>query len=139
MLGDNPEKSKNPLKKAMRRRNAKSVAFAEPTFFPTPENEYSTEEENEENLEFITTAAVAQSEGESDETNGNAVDTVEPLRVGNAAKENNKAASSHLESGQSSQVNDGVGIRSQEDSSRISADSVGPQGNLSISSKGLRI
>lgn len=28
MLGDNPEKSKNPLKKAMKRRNAKTVTFA---------------------------------------------------------------------------------------------------------------
>lgn len=33
MLGDNPEKSKNPLKKAMRRRNAKIVQFTTPTYF----------------------------------------------------------------------------------------------------------
>jgi len=32
MLGDNPERSKNPLKKAMRRRNAKMVSFSAPTF-----------------------------------------------------------------------------------------------------------
>lgn len=48
MLGDNPEKSKNPLKKAMRRRNAKTVTFASPTFFEASDIDYSTEEEEEE-------------------------------------------------------------------------------------------
>ncbi|CRG83103.1 Tip elongation aberrant protein Tea4 [Talaromyces islandicus] len=48
MLGDNPEKSKNPLKKAMRRRNAKTVTFASPTFFEASDIDYSTEEEGEE-------------------------------------------------------------------------------------------
>ena len=48
MLGDNPEKSKNPLKKAMRRRNAKSVTFATPTYFEASDIDYSTEEEHEE-------------------------------------------------------------------------------------------
>jgi hypothetical protein len=45
MLGDNPEKSKNPLKKAMRRRNAKTVTFASPTYFEASDIDYSTEEE----------------------------------------------------------------------------------------------
>ncbi|KAI9794104.1 MAG: hypothetical protein M1833_000469 [Piccolia ochrophora] len=44
MLGDNPEKSKNPLKKAMRRRNAKTVQFTAPTYVEASENEYSTED-----------------------------------------------------------------------------------------------
>ncbi|OKL55810.1 hypothetical protein UA08_08930 [Talaromyces atroroseus] len=48
MLGDNAEKSKNPLKKAMRRRNAKTVTFASPTFFETSDIDYSTEEEEED-------------------------------------------------------------------------------------------
>ncbi len=45
MLGDNPEKSKNPLKKAMRRRNAKTVQFAAPQYFEPSDFEYSDEDE----------------------------------------------------------------------------------------------
>lgn len=48
MLGDNPEKSKNPLKKAMRRRNAKTVQFAAPQYFEPSDFEYSDEEEEGE-------------------------------------------------------------------------------------------
>lgn len=48
MLGDNTEKSKNPLKKAMRRRNAKAVQFAAPTYYEPSEYDYSDEEEEGE-------------------------------------------------------------------------------------------
>ncbi|KAN0075763.1 hypothetical protein V8E54_007033 [Elaphomyces granulatus] len=48
MLGDNPEKSKNPLKKAMRRRNAKTVTFASPTYFEASDIDYSTDEDQEQ-------------------------------------------------------------------------------------------
>lgn len=52
MLGDNPEKSKNPLKKAMRRRNAKTVQFTAPQYFEPSDLEYSDDEEGgEEDLE----------------------------------------------------------------------------------------
>jgi hypothetical protein len=51
MLGDNPEKSKNPLKKAMRRRNAKTVTFASPTYFEASDIDYSSEEEEEDDGE----------------------------------------------------------------------------------------
>ncbi|KAH6680760.1 hypothetical protein B0J14DRAFT_272892 [Halenospora varia] len=46
MLGDQAEKSKNPLKKAIRRRNAKTVAFAAPTYVEASDIDYSTEEED---------------------------------------------------------------------------------------------
>ncbi|WEW61709.1 protein phosphatase regulator [Emydomyces testavorans] len=45
MLGDNAEKPKNPLKKAMRRRNAKTVTFASPTYFEASDIDYSTEDD----------------------------------------------------------------------------------------------
>ena len=48
MLSDNSEKSRNPLKKAMRRRNAKTVQFAAPTYVEASDYDYSTEDE--ENL-----------------------------------------------------------------------------------------
>lgn len=49
MLGDNMEKSKNPLRKAMKRRNAKTVQFTAPTYVEASDYEYDTEEEDEEN------------------------------------------------------------------------------------------
>ena len=58
MLGDNTEKSKNPLKKAMRRRNAKTVQFCAPTYVEASDVEYSTDEEDGEADPYL-------SEGES--------------------------------------------------------------------------
>lgn len=49
MLGDQAEKSKNPLKKAIRRRNAKTVTFTAPTYVEASDNEYSTDEEEGDN------------------------------------------------------------------------------------------
>lgn len=48
MLGDNAEKSRNPLKKAMRRRNAKTVTFSAPTFIEASDVEFSTDDELDE-------------------------------------------------------------------------------------------
>ena len=45
MLGDTAEKSKNPLKKAMRRRNAKTVQFAPPTYVEAEVIDYSSDED----------------------------------------------------------------------------------------------
>lgn len=45
MLGDSPEKTKNPLKKAIRRRNAKTVQFAAPTYVEASDYDYDTEDE----------------------------------------------------------------------------------------------
>lgn len=47
MLGDQDQKSKNPLKKAIRRRNAKTVTFTAPTYVEASDNDYSTEEEED--------------------------------------------------------------------------------------------
>lgn len=51
MLGDNPEKSKNPLKKAMRRRNAKTVNFAPPTYYDADPRVWSDDEDEDEDGE----------------------------------------------------------------------------------------
>jgi hypothetical protein len=48
MLGDQAEKSKNPLKKAIRRRNAKQVSFAPPTYVEASDVDYTTDEEEGE-------------------------------------------------------------------------------------------
>ncbi|KAF2838204.1 hypothetical protein M501DRAFT_1005063 [Patellaria atrata CBS 101060] len=47
MLGDTAEKSKNPLKKAMRRRNAKTVVFVAPTYYEPSDYDYSSDEDEE--------------------------------------------------------------------------------------------
>ena len=47
MLSDNAEKSRNPLKKAMKRRNAKTVQFAAPTYVEASDNDYSSDEDEE--------------------------------------------------------------------------------------------
>ncbi|KAK6363275.1 hypothetical protein TWF730_000716 [Orbilia blumenaviensis] len=48
MLGDNQEKSKNILKKAIRRRAAKTVQFAPPTYVEASDYDYSSDEEDGE-------------------------------------------------------------------------------------------
>ena len=47
MLSDNAEKSKNPLMKKMRRRNAKTVQFAAPTYVEASDNDYSSDDEEQ--------------------------------------------------------------------------------------------
>ncbi|KAL1302415.1 hypothetical protein AAFC00_002809 [Neodothiora populina] len=68
MLGDNMEKSKNPLKKAMRRRNAKTVQFAAPTYVEASDYEYDTEDEESALLADAYNNASAQGE-EGPDTN----------------------------------------------------------------------
>ncbi|KAJ6120632.1 hypothetical protein N7523_004912 [Penicillium sp. IBT 18751x] len=77
MLGDNSEKSKNPLKKAMRRRNAKTVNFAPPTYIEASDVEYSTDEDDEHG-DFFNDDETVESEDEGQEQNEDIV--VEPLR-----------------------------------------------------------
>jgi hypothetical protein len=52
MLSDTAhEKTKNPLKKAMRRRNTKTVTFTAPTYVEASDYDYSTDEEGENGYE----------------------------------------------------------------------------------------
>ncbi|KAF2765830.1 hypothetical protein EJ03DRAFT_330668 [Teratosphaeria nubilosa] len=59
MLSDNPEKSRNPLKKAMRRRAAKTVQFAAPTYVEASDYDWSSDEEEQPAAEPL---AAAQSQ-----------------------------------------------------------------------------
>lgn len=78
MLGDNSEKSKNPLKKAMRRRNAKTVNFTAPTYIEASDVEYSTDEDDEHGDFFNDDETVESEDGEAQDQNEDIV--VEPLR-----------------------------------------------------------
>ncbi|CAK7230487.1 protein phosphatase regulator [Sporothrix eucalyptigena] len=115
MLGDQAEKTKNPLKSAMRRRKTKNVSFAPPTFVDYSDIDYSTDEEDLEAEYFAQQQQSqqqqqqqqeehkeeAQANGQQDQTgamNGkDALDEedetakVEPLKP-RAPKENGKAA-----------------------------------------------
>jgi hypothetical protein len=79
MLGDNLEKSKNPLKKAMRRRNAKAVTFTSPTYIEASDVEYSTEEEVDDDDDASFTDEYAREEYEQREEQNEDI-VVEPLR-----------------------------------------------------------
>lgn len=50
MLGDQADKAKNPIKTAIRRRKAKNVSFAAPTYVDYSDFDYDTEEEEEAEL-----------------------------------------------------------------------------------------
>ena len=82
MLGDNPEKSKNPLKKAMRRRNAKTVQFAAPQYFEPSDFDYSDEEDEGQERQLEQGDSSLQEQGQ-DAKQGNGTETtaVAPLKI----------------------------------------------------------
>ncbi|EME48272.1 hypothetical protein DOTSEDRAFT_70019 [Dothistroma septosporum NZE10] len=80
MLSDNSEKSRNPLKKAMRRRNAKTVQFAAPTYVEASDYDYDTEDEE---AQMIDPYAGTQ---QSDATATDEPDEIEPAEPEAEAK-----------------------------------------------------
>ena len=66
MLGDQAEKTKNPLKSAMRRRKTKTVAFAPPTYVDYSDIDYSTDEEDLE-AEYYAQQQQSQQQQETQE------------------------------------------------------------------------
>lgn len=52
MLGDNSEKSKNPLMRAVRRRTTKNVQFTAPTYIEASDIEYSSDEDLDDAASF---------------------------------------------------------------------------------------
>ncbi|KAF2468861.1 uncharacterized protein BDR25DRAFT_53693 [Lindgomyces ingoldianus] len=89
MLGDTAEKTKNPLKKAMRRRNAKTVQFAAPTYVEASDYDYSSDEDNGDEELFggaDPNQVQAEAVNEKTETEDDTL-KVQPLKVGAAKKE----------------------------------------------------
>lgn len=91
MLGDTAEKSKNPLKKAMRRRNAKTVQFAPPTYVEASDYDYSSDEGDGElfggpepkQLQQQQQQAQQEQQGDQDaETEAEDGMKVQPLKLG---------------------------------------------------------
>ena len=96
MLGDNPEKSKNPLKKAMRRRNAKTVQFAPPTYYEPSDNDYSSDEEGEGGeLPGLVDAGGLGLQNTESRSSQEEVATVEPLKI--RSQQNEAAANDEIQ------------------------------------------
>lgn len=82
MLGDNSEKSKNPLKKAMRRRNAKSVSFSNPTYIEASDVEFGTDDEMEDGDFFDHDEESSRGDDDDESQDGQHDDiVVEPLKT----------------------------------------------------------
>ncbi|KAK4146174.1 uncharacterized protein C8A04DRAFT_35162 [Dichotomopilus funicola] len=95
MLGDQPDKAKNGIRSAMKRRKAKNVQFAAPTYVDYSDFDYSTEEEDAE----ISVFAQRQQQGQqTQQSQQSASDTnmddeaarVEPLKPKSQAKAESK-------------------------------------------------
>ncbi|KAG0640314.1 hypothetical protein HOY80DRAFT_1009115 [Tuber brumale] len=94
MLSDNAhEKSKNPLRKAIRRRNAKTVTFSPPTYVEASEYEYSTDEEEGERDYY------AEDEGQDQERGSNDIE-----RVDSGGKSGDERSRSGSDSKNSSEI-----------------------------------
>lgn len=117
MLGDNPEKSKNPLKKAMRRRNAKTVQFAAPTYVEASDYDYSTEDEEHAMIDPY--AGAVQSE---ESANGQPAEVEE-----RGAPEEANVHATRRWSGE----NQGTLARASSDASRTSSDGMIEEPQLS--------
>ncbi|KAF1846870.1 uncharacterized protein K460DRAFT_49388 [Cucurbitaria berberidis CBS 394.84] len=96
MLGDTAEKSKNPLKKAMRRRNAKTVQFAPPTYVEASDYDYSSDEGDDELFGGPEPAQVQQQQQQDQQQQSAEAETeqeeglkVQPLKVNGAKKDAN--------------------------------------------------
>jgi hypothetical protein len=87
MLGDQAEKSKNPLKKAIRRRNAKTVTFTAPTYVEASDVDYSTDEEGDEGDYYGQNGQQEQNVDQQEPTAEEEVATVEPLKPGAEIRE----------------------------------------------------
>lgn len=85
MLGDTTEKTMNPLKKAMRRRNAKTVTFTTPTYIEPSEYEYTTDDDSGDDVSLTNGSVGGQLEQSKEQTADNSskdeISTVAPLKV----------------------------------------------------------
>lgn len=124
MLGDNPEKSKNPLKKAMRRRNAKTVTFTAPTYVEASDVDYSTDEEEGEQGYFDDSSEASSRDVQDVHEEQDSDMVVEPLRP----KQSKEKSAEELDASQDVQESDPAG----SENSRTSEEMLGREGKKSI-------
>ncbi|TGO43450.1 hypothetical protein BHYA_0001g00810 [Botrytis hyacinthi] len=85
MLGDQAEKSKNPLKKAIRRRNAKTVTFTAPTYVEASDVDYSSDEDDGDGGFYG--QQEQQAEQQEQTVEDDEIDAIEPLKPRNELRE----------------------------------------------------
>jgi hypothetical protein len=119
MLGDTAEKSKNPLKKAMRRRNAKTVQFGTPTYVEASDYDYSSDEGDGELFGGPEPKQVQQQQ-EDDKTESEPQEDlkVQPLKVAGAKKDGqNQVESGARSSGDDARADEAT-LRASDDVER---------------------
>ena len=88
MLGDNHEKSKNPLKKAMRRRNAKTVVWAPaPTYHEASMVQYESGDEDGEPEYAGQDDEATEDEEDPQQKASDANEIVQPLKLRGPAQD----------------------------------------------------
>lgn len=95
MLGDQPDKAKNGIRSAMKRRKAKNVQFAAPTYVDYSDFDYSTEEEDAETSVFVQQQQQGQQTQQSQQSTGDTnmddeAARVEPLKPKSQVKAESK-------------------------------------------------
>ncbi|KAK3905587.1 hypothetical protein C8A05DRAFT_12616 [Staphylotrichum tortipilum] len=99
MLGDQPDKAKNTIRTAMKRRKAKNVQFAAPTYVDYSEFDYSTEEEDGDAEVF--SPQQSQQTQQSQQSTGDEMEDetakVEPLKPRSQQKQQAKAEAKRQE------------------------------------------
>lgn len=93
MLGDTAEKTKNPLKKAIRRRHAKNVTWGDNSVVEASDYDYSSDEGGDDDDELFGGADPNQAEAQQQQAQGENVETaqddnlkVQPLKVNGATR-----------------------------------------------------
>jgi hypothetical protein len=81
MLGDTTEKTKNPLKKAMRRRNEKRVTFTAPTYVEPSDYEFSSDEETGDDISPPNGNSRSEEDQNAEDGDQDEITTVAPLSV----------------------------------------------------------
>lgn len=131
MLGDEEEKkpinSMNPLKRAMQRRNTKTVQFTAPSYVEPSDAEYSTEEEGEGDGDYLSqeqNSTAAQNDDQRKDPEELAV--VEPLRTRNQirdTRQNSEVVDSASRNDNARQVTNAENMRTSDESFDRSDDS----------------
>lgn len=81
MLGDTIDKTKNPLKKAMKRRTDKRVTFTAPTFVEPSDYEFSSEEEMGDDISPPTGGSRSGEDQNAEDADQDEITSVAPLNI----------------------------------------------------------
>ncbi|KAL8700294.1 MAG: hypothetical protein Q9224_001031 [Gallowayella concinna] len=111
LLDEQREKTRNPLKKAMKRRTGKSVQFTAPTYVEASDVDYSTEEEEEEGeVEYLPNEEERSEHQEADsDPRPDDELAIEPLKTGvHGAESSSEPQAQVKQSGTSTDQNSDV-------------------------------